>query len=240
MSRCNSNQSQEEEDRLRIIRRPNDVRNKAPPSPYCDFCLGDARENRKTNVSRVSDRRLNGISFARQIACIVSNEKLVRHSRFQRIWSRARIVDVLVIQHAFNLRRTWSSLLKDTDGNVLSVNIARFVAHRTMTISCCFATTVTEGKYRAFCCLNSISFDTCFVCGAIWLIYIFLSTILVITCIVCHRHWTHHQKAYGVVIFVRKSSTLENEFILYKNVMTEHRQPNTADNHIHTQYTLHT
>lgn len=40
----------EEEERLRIIRKPNDVRNKAPPSPYCDFCLGDARENKKTMV----------------------------------------------------------------------------------------------------------------------------------------------------------------------------------------------
>lgn len=44
-----SNQNEEEE-RLRIIRKPNDTRSKAPPSPYCDFCLGDARENRKTNV----------------------------------------------------------------------------------------------------------------------------------------------------------------------------------------------
>lgn len=42
--------SQEEEDeRLRIIRKPNE-RGKAAPSPYCDFCLGDSRENRKTNV----------------------------------------------------------------------------------------------------------------------------------------------------------------------------------------------
>lgn len=46
---CFSNQSEDEE-RLRIIRKPNDARSKAPPSPYCDFCLGDARENRKTNV----------------------------------------------------------------------------------------------------------------------------------------------------------------------------------------------
>lgn len=42
--------NQEEDERLRIIRKPNDSRNKAPPSPYCDFCLGDARENRKTNM----------------------------------------------------------------------------------------------------------------------------------------------------------------------------------------------
>lgn len=40
---------EDDEGRLRIIRKPNE-RGKAPPSPYCDFCLGDARENRKTNV----------------------------------------------------------------------------------------------------------------------------------------------------------------------------------------------
>lgn len=45
-----SSNNPEEEERLRIIRKPNDTRSKAPPSPYCDFCLGDARENRKTNV----------------------------------------------------------------------------------------------------------------------------------------------------------------------------------------------
>ncbi|KAL5286969.1 DPF2 family protein [Megaselia abdita] len=30
--------------------RTNEHRDKADPSPYCDFCLGDARENRKTNT----------------------------------------------------------------------------------------------------------------------------------------------------------------------------------------------
>lgn len=34
----------EEEER---VRKPMDQRNKAHPSPYCDFCLGDARENKK-------------------------------------------------------------------------------------------------------------------------------------------------------------------------------------------------
>lgn len=49
-SSATSGGSQDEEDeRLRIIRKPNE-RTKAPPSPYCDFCLGDSRENRKTNV----------------------------------------------------------------------------------------------------------------------------------------------------------------------------------------------
>ena len=42
-------QEQEEEERLRIIRKPHDRTTKAPPSPYCDFCLGDSRENKKTN-----------------------------------------------------------------------------------------------------------------------------------------------------------------------------------------------
>lgn len=40
---------EEDEQRLRIIRKPNE-RGKAAPSPYCDFCLGDSRENKKTNI----------------------------------------------------------------------------------------------------------------------------------------------------------------------------------------------
>lgn len=30
---------------------PHADRSKAAPSPYCDFCLGDARENKKTGTS---------------------------------------------------------------------------------------------------------------------------------------------------------------------------------------------
>lgn len=44
-----SNSADEDEERMRIIRKPTE-RAKAPPSPYCDFCLGDARENKKTNI----------------------------------------------------------------------------------------------------------------------------------------------------------------------------------------------
>lgn len=38
----------EEDDRGQMLK-PSE-RNKATPSPYCDFCLGDSRENRKTNI----------------------------------------------------------------------------------------------------------------------------------------------------------------------------------------------
>lgn len=44
-----SGSADEEEERLRLIRKPSE-RVKAAPSPYCDFCLGDARENKKTNI----------------------------------------------------------------------------------------------------------------------------------------------------------------------------------------------
>lgn len=44
-----SNSADEDEERMRLIRKPTE-RAKAPPSPYCDFCLGDARENKKTNI----------------------------------------------------------------------------------------------------------------------------------------------------------------------------------------------
>lgn len=38
-----------EEDERGQMLKPSE-RNKAAPSPYCDFCLGDSRENRKTNI----------------------------------------------------------------------------------------------------------------------------------------------------------------------------------------------
>lgn len=48
LSSSTSPGGEEEEEHTRVVRKPGD-RGKAAPSPYCDFCLGDARENKKTN-----------------------------------------------------------------------------------------------------------------------------------------------------------------------------------------------
>lgn len=127
---------------------------------------------------------------------------------YPKILYHAPIVDVRAIHHAYNSHQTWSYPWNAIDGNVSNVNSVPFAVLQIMMINCCSAMIVIEGMHFTNISYPYLPF---YVCSSVVKLKIVEFRFAGITCIACHRHWQHHQKASGAVIFATKNFTVASE-----------------------------
>ena len=123
---------------------------RAQPSPYCDFCLGDATENKKSGHPEelVSCADCGRSGWRRRLWLIT---RIVNSAPFLRVsdslflffgwwWSFPDFkfsflffftLTLQAIQRACSSRPTWSSRSSSTAGNASSANVAHCAAIRT-------------------------------------------------------------------------------------------------------------